>query len=474
MPGFSALALSEAIRRRELSCVALMRASLARIDKLNGRFNAIVSLRDGERLLEEAAACDQDLQAGRHRGWMHGFPHAVKDLADAQCLPTTAGSPLFKDAVASQDAIHVARIKAAGAIVIGKTNVPEFGLGSQTYNPVFGPTLNAYDGVSTAGGSSGGAAVALALGMVPVADGSDLMGSLRNPAAFNNVIGFRPTVGLVPQGDTFREELPCNGPMARTVQDAAMLLSTMAGQHPGSPNSLPGDPSRFARPLPRDWRGAKIAWLGDFDGYLAMEDGLLALCEGALNGFRDLGCTLDAVDIGYPMHALWRTWLAYRHWTVRVRALPLYENPETRTQLKPELVWEVEGGAGLTADDLNQAIAGRGEWHQALLRTFADYDFLVLPSTQVFPFPASQHWPKEIAGRQMDTYHRWMEIVVPGTLSGGPVINVPAGFNHAGLPAGLQIIAPRHQDFQALQLAYAYQEATRWNLDHPPPALRPL
>ena len=469
IPALSALELSHAVRTRQLSCVELLGASLDRVEALNGRFNAIVSLRSRASLLEEAAGRDRELKAGVYRGWMHGFPHAVKDLADAEGLPTTSGSLLFKDAVASRDAIHVARIKAAGAIVIGKTNVPEFGLGSQTYNRVFGATLNAYDGVSTAGGSSGGAAAALALGMVPVADGSDLMGSLRNPAAFNNVIGFRPTVGLVPQGDTFREELPCNGPMGRTVQDTAMLLSTMAGHHPGSPNSLHGDRSRFTQPLARDWRGTKVGWLGDFDGYLAMEDGLLALCEQALGGFRELGCEVDAADVGYPMDALWHTWLTYRHWLVRARGLPLYQDPRIRAQLKPELIWEVEGGASLTLDDLNQAIAARGEWHQALLRTFATYDFLVLPSTQAFPFPATQHWPQEIAGRRMDTYHRWMEVVVPGTLSGGPVINVPAGFNEAGLPAGLQIIAPRHQDGKALQLAYAYEQATRWNLDHSPP-----
>ena len=237
----SAMELSHAIHSKQLSCREVMAAYLAQVDAYNGRFNAIVSLAEPADLMRQATAADEALARGEYRGWMHGFPLAIKDLADAQGFPTTAGSPIFKDFIADRDDIHVARMKAAGGIVIGKTNVPEFGLGSQSYNPVFGATLNAYDGVSTAGGSSGGAAAALALQMVPVADGSDYMGSLRNPGAFNNVIGFRPTPGTVPLSNSFKEELPCNGPMGRNVADTAMLLSTMAGFHPASPSSLPVD-----------------------------------------------------------------------------------------------------------------------------------------------------------------------------------------------------------------------------------------
>ena len=467
----SAIELSAKIRDRALSCKEVMQSYLTHIERINRPFNAIVSIRDRDQLLLEARQCDEELSKGMYHGWMHGFPHAVKDLADAKGLLTTRGSPIFKDNVATGDAIFVERIKKAGAIIIGKTNVPEFGLGSHTYNPVFGPTLNAYDGKSSAGGSSGGAACALALQMLPLADGSDLMGSLRNPAGFNNVIGFRPTPGLVPLSDSYIEELPCTGPMGRNVSDTAMLLSTMAGHHPTSPSSLDSRPEEFTRALDRDFKGTKIGWLGDFNGYLPMEAGVLSLCEKALQGFRDTGCSVEAVTLDYSMEELWQTWLTFRHWLVRSRALPLYENPKTRALLKPELIWEIEGGAGMSGDQVAKASAARGRWYAALLKSFSKFDYLVLPTAQVFPFDASIHWPKEIAGRSMDTYHRWMEVVIPGTLSGCPVANVPAGFGDNGLPAGLQIIGKRYADFETLQMAYAYEQATRWNLDSRPAIL---
>ena len=351
----TALELSQAIGTRALSCREVMSAYLAHIGKINPDFNAIVSLQDPESLMLQALQCDKELAKGTSRGWMHGFPIAIKDLADAKGLKTTRGSPIFRDNIAGGDSIHVARIKNAGAIIIGKTNVPEFGLGSHTYNPVFGATVNAYDGRSSAGGSSGGAAAALALQMLPVADGSDLMGSLRNPAAFNNVIGYRPTPGLVPLSDTFIEELPCNGPMGRNVQDTAMLLSTMAGYHPSSPTSLNLDPAQFSRSLAKDFKNVKIGWLGDFNGYLPMENGILSLCEKALQGFRDNGCIVDQVTPDYSMEQLWQTWLTFRHWLVRARALPLYQDPETRAQLKPELIWEIEGGENISGDQVAAA-----------------------------------------------------------------------------------------------------------------------
>jgi amidase len=467
----SATELSRAIHKRDVSCVEVMSSYLDHIRKINPSFNAIVSMADNESLLLEANQCDKELSKGITRGWMHGFPHAVKDLADARGFLNTLGSPIFKDNMAMTDAIHVERIKNVGAIIIGKTNVPEFGLGSHTYNPVFGPTLNAYDGKSTAGGSSGGAAAALALQMLPVADGSDLMGSLRNPAAFNNIIGFRPTPGRVPLSDKYVEELPCNGPMGRNVQDTAMLLSTMAGYHPASPSSLNEDPSQFSKPLERDFKQTKIGWLGDFNGYLAMESGVLDLCQNALQGFNDIGCTLENTRLDFSMEKLWQTWLTFRHWLVRGRALPLYQDPETRSLLKPEAIWEIEGGADISADQVYAASVARGEWYAALQNAFESYDFLVLPTAQVFPFDASIHWPKQIAGRTMDTYHRWMEVVVPGTLSGCPVVNVPAGFGNNRLPMGLQIIGKRYADFSVLQMAYAYEQATRWNLDRHPAVL---
>jgi amidase len=468
----SALQLAQAIQGKSVSCVEVMGAYLAHIDRFNPRFNALVSRPDSEVLLAEAAQRDSELAKGRVRGWMHGFPHAPKDLTDARGLITSNGSPIFSNNVASEDSVHIARIRKAGAIMIGKTNVPEFGMGSQTYNTVFGPTLNAYDGVSTAGGNSGGAAAGLALQMLPVADGSDFMGSLRNPAGYNNVIGFRPTPGLVPLEDSFIEQLPCNGPMGRNVSDTAMLLSTMAGYAAHKPTSLVSDPARFTEPLKRDFKGTRIGWLGDFKGYLPMESGILPLCEQALNSFGDIGCTVDSANIDFPMADLWQTWLVFRHWLSRGGALPLYENQALRAQLKPELIWEVEGGLRLTGEQVYSASQKRAQWYEALLAAFKTYDYLVLPTAQVFPFDAKIHWPKEIAGRQMDTYHRWMEVVIAGTLSGCPVVNIPAGFGPGGRPMGMQLIAPRHQDLSALQCAYAYEQAAQWNLKHSPPALR--
>ncbi len=468
---FTALELSDAIRKRTLSCVEVMQDHLTRIARLNDVFNAIVSLADAEHVLAQARRADDELAKGIYRGWLHGMPFAVKDLANAAGFVTSAGSPIFADNVAQQDSLHVARIKRGGAIIIGKTNVPEFGLGSQSYNTVFGATGCAYDASRTAGGSSGGAAAALALRMVPVADGSDFMGSLRNPAAFNNVIGFRPTPGVVPIGSDMREALAVNGPMGRTVRDTAQLLATMAGQHGDAPASVPGDPRRFSADLARDWRGTRIGWLGDFERYLPMEDGVLEVCEKALGGFRSIGCEVDAVRIDYSMSELWQTWLIYRHWMTRARGLALYENPKTAPLLKPEYVWEIEGGAGIDGDQVNRAIESRAAWYAAVQAVFGQVDFLVWPSAQVFPFPKDEHWPRSIAGRKMDTYHRWMETVVPGTLAGCPVINVPAGFSTNGLPMGLQIMAPRYADFHVLQIGHAYELATRWTRDFPPPAL---
>lgn len=464
-----ALALAEQIRARKISCVEVMQSYLARIEQLNPRFNAIVSLRAESELLADARQCDAELARGSYRGWMHGLPHAVKELADVRGLSSTHGSPIFRDNVAQKDALFVERIRAAGAIFIGKTNAPEFGLGSQTYNPVYGITRNAWDPGRTSGGSSGGAAVALALRMVPVADGSDMMGSLRNPAAWNNVIGFRPSYGRVPgDGPDYFEQLGYSGPMGRTVAETARLLSTMAGFDPRDPLSIAQDPTMFAGSLAGETKGLRIGWLGDYGGYLPMEEGILALCRKALDSFATLGCTVEEAGPAFAPERLWQTWLTLRHWTIASNLAPLYEKAGTRAQLKPEVVWEIKGGLPLTARELGAAAAARGEWYLALLDLFKRFDFLVLPSAQVFPFAAETHWPKEIAGRAMDTYHRWMEVVIGGTLSGCPVANIPAGFNAAGLPMGMQLIGPMHADLAVLKLAAAWEQASGWTAKQPP------
>ena len=481
----SALSLSEAIHARTVSCVEVMRAYLTRIERLNPTFNAIVSLADADKLVHAADRADRMLARGEDQGWLHGFPVAVKDLANASGFVTSMGSPIFANQVATSDSVHVARMKQAGAIVIGKTNVPEFGLGSQSYNTVFGATGNPYDAALTAGGSSGGAAAALALRMVPVADGSDFMGSLRNPAAFCNVIGFRPSPGVVPIGGDFKEALACNGPMGRNVSDTAMLLSTIAGYHPASPASVPTDTTQFTKPLERSWRGARIGWLGDFDGYLPFDPGVLGTCRKAVDSFALLGCRVEDARLDFSMPELWQTWLVYRHWMTRARGLGFYQDEDLRGQLKPEFIWEVEQGAEISGDQVNTAVAARARFYASVQAAFGKYDALVWPTTQVFPFPHTLPWPREVGGRTMDTYHRWMETVIPGTLAGCPVINVPAGFRSSSptsdmraqgteLPLGLQVMTPRFTELKTLQLAYAYEQATRWNLDHPPPALMSL
>ena len=462
--------LSDAIRARRVSCVEVMTAYLDQIERMNPLVNAVVSMVDRDSLLKQAAGRDEELARGEYRGWMHGFPHAVKDLSRTRGICTTWGSPIFAGFVPDGDAIFVERLRRAGAILIGKTNVPEFGLGSQTYNTVFGTTLNAYDRSRTAGGSSGGAAAALALRMVPVADGSDHAGSLRNPAAFNNVLGFRTTFGRVPsaEDDVFHAELGVTGPMARTVTDLALLLSVMAGYDPRAPMSTREDPAVFAGSLDRDFTGVRVGWLGDLDGRLRFEAGVLELCREALRGLETVGCVVEEARTDHPMEQVWQSWMVLRAYEVGRGFKDLRADPGLRAMLKPELQWEADRAAGLGAADLAAASAGRTAWYASVRALFARHDYLVLPSAQVFPFDASQHWPREIRGQEMDTYHRWMEVTIPATMAGCPALNVPVGFGAGGLPMGMQLIAPPHQELACLQLARAYERATGWVEKHPP------
>ncbi|MFO2463948.1 amidase [Pseudomonas sp. 15FMM2] len=466
-----AIGLSRAIHARQVSCHEVMQAYLAQIERFNPAVNALVSLRAQEEVLAEARVRDIELDQGRSRGWMHGMPQAIKDLAPTQGLRTTMGSPLFVAQVPVEDAISVARVRASGAIIIGKSNVPEFGLGSQTYNSLFGTTGNAYDPSLAAGGSSGGAAVALALRMLPVADGSDMMGSLRNPAAFNNVFGLRPSLGRVPHGpapELFVQQLATEGPMGRSVADVARLLSIQAGHDARAPLSLKDDPSVFGAPLARDFKGARLGWLGDYNGYLPMQDGVLRLCESALGDFTALGCEVQSCQPDFSMERLWHTWLVHRHWLVQGALGAVYADPLKRPLLKPEAQWEVEGGLRLSAADVYQASLSRSDWYRALAKLFQRYDFLLLPTAQVFPFDARQTWPRVVAGQVMDTYHRWMEVVIGPTLAGLPSMSVPVGLNPQGLPMGLQIIGPAQADRAVLQLAYAHEQLTRWVRRYPP------
>lgn len=460
--GLTALDLSRAIQARAVSCAEVMEAYLDRIAAVNPRVNALVSLRPREALLAEARRADDDLAAGQSRGWLHGIPQAPKDLAATTDIPTTRGFRGLAQDLPKEDAIVVARARAAGAILIGKTNTPEFGLGSHTYNAVFGTTRNAYDLGRSAGGSSGGAAVALAAHLLPVADGSDMMGSLRNPAGWNNVYGFRPSLGRVPAGpapEVFFQQLACEGPMARTVADLAMLLATQAGHDPRTPLALEGDGADFARPLTGAAPGARIGWLGDLGGHLPIQAGVLDTCESALALCADLGCHVEAAQVRFDLDRLWSAWITLRGFQVSGALEAVYAVPAARDLLKPEAIWEIETGRALTGPQIFAAATTRSAWYQQVLRLFDSYDYLVLPTAQVFPFDADQPWPREIAGRAMDTYHRWMEVVIYATLAGLPTLAVPAGFGPQGLPIGLQILGRPRADRAVLEFGHAYDLA---------------
>jgi len=467
-----AVSLSEAIGARRVSCREVMVTFLDHIERFNPKVNAIVSLQPRAALLQQAEERDRELARGQRRGWMHGFPHAVKDLAPTRGLRTTWGSALL-DTVPGEDAIFVERIRNSGAIIIGKTNVPEFGMGSQTYNSIFGATLNPWDLSKTAGGSSGGAAAALALRMLPVADGSDMMGSLRNPAAYNNVLSLRPSYGRVPSAEIelFFGQLMVAGPMARSAADLTLLLSVMAGPDARMPFSIDEDAAIFTHILERDFSGTRLAWLGDLGGYLPMEPGIVDLCRAALKALETIGCAVAESGLGFPPERMWESWVTLRHWLIAGNLGALYNDSAKRAQMKPEAIWEVEGGMKLSAHAVYQASAERSELYRAVLKLFDTYEYLALPSAQVFPFDASTHWPKTVNGVAMDTYHRWMEVVVLASMLGFPVANVPVGFSRDGLPMGMQIIGRRHADFAVLQLAHAYGRMTRWLSDYLPPLL---
>jgi len=460
-----ALSQSAALEDGTISAVELMQATLARIDAVNGTVNAIVALQDADMLLAQAKQAD----AATRKGWLHGMPMAIKDLAEVEGIPTSKGSPIFAGEVSAKDDLMVQRLKAAGALIIGKTNTPEFGLGSHTFNPVHGTTTNAYDATKSAGGSSGGAAVALATRMLSVADGSDMMGSLRNPAGWNNVYGMRPTWGSVPgepAGEVFLHHLATSGPMARTPRDLAALLDTMAGHTPGQPFSYTPEP--HAPSLTGDLPPQRIGWLGDWGGALPFERGILDISQTALRQMEDLGQTVDVLPAPFDMDAIWQSWIDLRAFAVSGGSHKHYADATERALLKPAAIWEIERGLNMSMLTLHQSSAIRSDWHRRAMDLFKNLDVLALPSAQCWPFPADVEHPVEIAGTTMDTYYRWMQVVVPASLLGLPVVNIPIGFGDNGLPAGLQLIGPRGSDARLLQLAEQWHQATDWPNKRPP------
>jgi amidase len=381
-----------------------------------------------------------------------------KDLARTKGVRTTFGSPVFQDFVPEVDEIIVERLKAAGAISVGKSNVPEFGAGSQTFNPVFGKTLNPYDLTKTCGGSSGGAAVALACGMVPIADGSDLGGSLRNPANYCNVVGFRTSPGRVPiwSDDVAWFPLGVHGPMARTVEDAALMLSAIAGPDPRSPIAIAEPGSVFGRPLERDFRGVRLAWSRDFGG-LPVDPRVTAAIDAQRGTFESLGCIIeDAVPDFAGADASFKAW---RSWRTELRLGDLLE--QHPGQFKETIVQEIERGRGLTGPELSRAERLRTQLYHRVRQFMAEYEFLIVPVSQVPPFDVDQPYVTEINGVRMDEYIDWMRSCYYISATGLPAISVPCGFTPKGLPVGIQIVGRHQDDFGVLQLAYAFEQATQ-------------
>ena len=460
-----AVALRAAMDRGAVTATDLMAATLDRIGRVNPALNAIVALRDGAALMAEARAADAVPVAAR--GALHGLPMAVKDLVGVAGIRSTWGSPLLADNVPVQDDMLAARLRGAGAILIGKTNTPEFGLGSHSTNPVHGVTANPYDTGRSAGGSSGGAAAALAARLVALADGSDMMGSLRNPAAFCNVYGFRPTFGRVPVdpvGDTFLHQLATDGPMARNIADLALLLGVLAVPDPRLPHGRPSEDFRAALDVAPG--RLRIGWLGDWGGAYPMEDGILSLCRKALDQFPD--AVVEDMSPVFPAAKIWHSWITLRSWAVAARLGVFHADPAKRALLKPEAVWEIERGLALSAMDVHRASVIRSDWNAVAAGLFQRFDLLALPSAQVWPFPKGWDWPHAVAGRAMDTYHRWMEVVVPASLLGLPTLAVPVGFGDAGLPMGVQLIGPRGTDRAVLQAGQVWHRATDWPAKRPP------
>ncbi|MEM6583338.1 MAG: amidase [Pseudomonadota bacterium] len=441
----------------ELTARELMEACLARIEAVNPSVNAICTQIPREQALKLADKADRKRASGDPLGPLHGLPIAVKDLAQTQGIRTTLGSPIFQDSVSDQDCLLVQRIKTAGALIIGKTNTPEFGVGSHTFNPLFGVTRNPWDLSKSAGGSSGGAAAALASGMLPIADGSDMGGSLRNPAAFCNVVGFRPSQGRVPAWPSplgWQSRIGIEGPMARNVTDCALLLSALVGADPRDPLSVDSDAESFRAPLEHDFSNARIALTPDL-GFLPVEKAVADVCLATATVWEDLGLTVTRAhpDLRDAMHVF------------RVLRGSFYAHmcagmlTEHRDQMKDTLIDNIEAGMALTAADLTEADASRTTLYQGVLQFFARHDFLMLPATQVQPFPVEKEWVQEIDGIVLDDYLEWMSICCVISVLGLPAISVPCGFTQAGMPVGLQIVGRPGADLDVLRVAYALETA---------------
>src|SRR5580704_4315479 len=447
-----AVTLAGMLRRREVSAREVIAAHIARIEALDGAINAVVT-RSFDTALAKAADADAALARGESTGLLHGLPVAHKDLVDTAGVRTTYGSLLFAENVPSRDALVVQRMSAAGAISLGKTNVPEFGAGSHTVNPVFGATRNPFDLSRSAGGSSGGAAAALAARMICLADGSDLGGSLRNPASFCNVVGLRPSPGRVP-GWPFSDVadvFSVDGPMARTVADIALLLMVLSGPDPRVPLALDtappvAEPDQIAGLLERDLRGVRVAWSADLG--LPVEPAVLETLAPARQVLADLG---------------FRTWRAFRFAT-NLGPL-LRQHPG---QIGPNVTWNIERGLELSVADLGRATLWQAALAERVSAFFDSYEVLACPVTQVVPFDVTLDWVHDIDGQPQHTYLDWMASAYRISVTGLPAISVPAGFTPDGLPVGLQLVGRRRADWGLVGVARAVEAATGHGRTVPP------
>lgn len=460
----SATEQSKLIRSQKISVQELIRAHLDQIERYNPVLNAIVTL-TADSAMAEAYAADQQLEKNTEVGILHGLPVAHKDLFLTKGVRTTFGSLAFEDFVPDVDSLPVERLKKAGGISLGKTNTPEFGAGSQTFNAVFGSTPNPYDLTKTCGGSSGGGAVALASGMISIADGTDLGGSLRNPASFCNLVGIRPSVGRVPSWPEslgwYTMSVP--GPMARTVQDVALAMAAMSGPDDRSPISLEAPGEIFLNPLTRSFKGCKIAFSANLGG-LPVEPEVAKVVESTRAVFQDLGC--EVINDEPNISEADEIFMLWRAWRTELRITPLLK--EHRDQFKDTVIWNAEQGLPITGPQLARAEAKRTELYHRVREFFKQYEFLVLPVSQVAPFSIDLEFPQEINGVKMDTYIDWQKSAYHISALGNPAISVPAGFTSNNLPVGVQIVGRHRDDFGILQLAYAFEQKTQFAQRKPP------
>ncbi len=466
----SATDLAQLYRARKVSPLEVMQAVLARIDAVNPAVNAYVTVARESALAAARRATRMLSRKARTLPLLHGVPVSIKDLYATKGIRTTWGSLIYRDHVPDEDDLVVQRLKAAGAIVIGKTNSPEFGAGGNTFNAVFGATRNPWNPALTCGGSSGGAAVAVATGLGPLAQGSDLGGSLRVPASFCGVVGFRTTPGLVPSHPRALvwDTLGVAGPIARTVADVALMLAAMAGPDDRHPLSYEVDASQFTRavksPSIKGWR---IAWTPDLDGLIPVDEEVCHVAEDAVKLFRRLGARVEAACPSFAeVPDIIRGTRA-----VTMVALHADKLPQWREQMQKDLVSDVEQGLALTTRDIARSELLRSALWQRV-RSFMDSrDLLVLPTVALKPFPVEQPYPTEINGKPLDNYFQWFSLTYAITLTGLPAISVPCGFTRSGLPVGLQIVGRRRQEAAVLRAAAAFEAAAPWAA-HIPPVVR--